>query len=200
MSPYPPTLYLIRHAAVKHTGCYTGHSDVECVLPATLDMTHAVILKNPSLPWHCSDLKRARDSARWLADTLGLSPTLSEHRALREQDFGAWEQQAYDTIYQSHPELDWDNPAMLQPPGGESFTDVCARLRQWLSREITSSAVIVAHAGSIRGIIAHYLQLPPSEALQLPIAPGSISAITSGGKNALWLNQPLFTGPATSGQ
>lgn len=189
------TLYLIRHAPIEHGGCYTGWQDLPCTLPHALDTEANKPLLNPALAWHCSDLQRARETANWLAGQLGYTPAIQYDHRLREQHFGAWEGKRYADIFSMHPEMDWDDPATLQPPDGESFTNVCARVRSWLDG-LEGDALVVAHVGSIRAILAHCLSLTPAEALQLAIDYTSLTAVQHG--NLLTLNRSLVR-PQTAG-
>lgn len=129
----------------------------------------------------CSPLLRARATAMVLCEAHAGLPEPEIHDDLAEQDFGVWEGRRHADI----PELrtaDMAALAHLRPPGGESFADVVARLRDFLSRESrTGSSAIVAHAGVIRAALAVALDLAPHRALAFTVTPLSITAITDHG-------------------
>lgn len=151
-------LYLIRHArpAVSNGTCY-GSTD----LPVDEThqeqvLTHLLSVLPARAPVFCSPLRRCRGLAAGLARVLADGESLVDAR-LAEMDFGAWEMQAWDVI--PRPEIDaWaaDLPA-YRPGGGESLLEVAGRVRSFyddLRKGRHEHAVIVAHAGTIRLLLA----------------------------------------------
>ncbi len=151
-------LYLIRHPQplVAPGICY-GQSDIEvspqqCAavlqgLPASLRQS----LANGTLPLYSSPLQRC---AR-LAHRLHPSPVLDAR--LMELDFGAWEMQSWDTI--PRPEIDaWAADVVgYAPGGGETALAMAERVLQFLRQLCAAklpSAAVVAHAGSLRMLMA----------------------------------------------
>ncbi|MDG2270049.1 MAG: histidine phosphatase family protein, partial [Alphaproteobacteria bacterium] len=67
------------------------------------------------------------------------------------------------------------------PPGGESFTDVLARVGPAMDRLTETLAgsdiVVVAHGGSIRAAVAHALEITPDRALAITIDNCSLTRI-----------------------
>ncbi|MDX2073260.1 MAG: histidine phosphatase family protein [Alphaproteobacteria bacterium] len=192
-----PTLYLIRHAPTGETGRYTGQRDVDCLAPTGLDEAQAAALANAHAAWFASDLQRSRRSAEFVRDCVLPATHIEWHPALREQSFGEWEGKSYDEVYLKNRGLDWNRPALLTPPGGESFLDMYARVESFLSAHVQNNAIIVAHAGSIRAILSHALGFPPEQSLRMQVDPGSISAVKyyelrAGGGSLEYLNRPLI--------
>lgn len=178
----PATIYWIRHAPTASGGVYVGQADVACIPPTRCEFEEAQGLREIAT-WHSSDLSRARDTARWLMNYLGIPQHgLKEHSALREQHFGAWEGAQYESIYTTHPDIDWNNPAHITPPGGENFVDVCARVGDWLNDYLghmpPAKSAVVAHAGVIRAALAHALSLNAIQGLHFQMDAGSISSVT----------------------
>jgi len=186
---------LIRHAPTGLHGVYVGHSNVACVLPESMHMHETSPLFIPDAEWFSSDLSRAVDTSQWIRNHLNISKKNTTHPALREQNFGAWEGQNYDDIYAHNPQLGWDNPATLRAPEGENFVDVMARVGVWIPTIMHHKhTVIIAHAGSIRAIIAHALSLTPAQALRLTIDTGNISCVNFYDNVGViqFLNRPLL--------
>lgn len=103
-----------------------------------------------------SDLARANETARILAQALGLGDVKVDER-LREADVGEWE-----GLTSAEIEAAW--PGYLQarrrPPGFEPFDAVIARVVPALhsiAAEAGGPALVVAHSGVIRTIV-HHLQ------------------------------------------
>ena len=67
----------------------------------------------------------------------------------------------------------WPLAGYEKPPGGESMAEVITRAGAAMDRLAEAYAgrdvVIVSHGGTIRGAIAHALQIEPDSALRLSI-------------------------------
>jgi len=127
-----------------------------------------------------SDLSRCVNTLEKLT---AVKPLLEA--GLREQNFGRWQGLTYPQIEALDPEFYkefWQNPAESCPPEGESFQTLLLRAGQAFDRlragEVSADTLIVAHAGSIRAILAKALGLLPHKALELDIAPLSLSKLT----------------------
>lgn len=120
--------------------------------------------------------------AEWLAQKHDLPLTRDER--LQEIHFGAWEGMSPVQVMQAYPEelASWSvNPAQVTPPGGESFGDFRARVLDAWAEMIHTFAgervLVTTHAGVIRVIMAHVLQLPDERLLALNIDHGSLSVL-----------------------
>lgn len=106
------------------------------------------------LPWFCSPLRRARETAA----ILGLDVTLEA--ALTEMNWGLWEGQRIAELRRADPagmaERE-DRGLDLQPPGGESPRQVQRRLEHW-AEQLRQSGYervgAVCHKGLIRALLA----------------------------------------------
>lgn len=155
-------LVLIRHARpeVRQGVCY-GCLDLPLADPmsppapaiagAVRDFTPTRLIASP--------LVRARDTAL----ALGLPLAIEIEPCLREIDFGSWEGCAWDDIPRA--DLDaWAADLMAaRPHGGESAAQAFARVTQWADalRDGSQGCLcVVAHAGPIRMLAAHWLGVP----------------------------------------
>ncbi len=104
---------------------------------------------------------------------------------LDEQDFGDWDGQPWASLWQREPEgtqrwlSDWIQHA---PPAGESFAAVSDRVLAWLdevSTQFDDDALLLvsSHAGPIRALICHALEVPLQHALLLKLSPGHATAL-----------------------
>ncbi len=101
---------------------------------------------------------------------------LAEEAGLVEQHLGEWQGIRHEELVErlKHPAHPfWPHAGEEQPPGGEAFADVVARVGPVLERYATmrpgADVVMVAHGGSIRAAIAHAMRLTPHQALLFSI-------------------------------
>jgi probable phosphoglycerate mutase len=104
-----------------------------------------------------SDLRRARQTASYLADSVGLDPTVES--TWRERDFGRYQGLHHEAAFGSHEALsldDGDRDTLdVRPESGESLRDVYERVRSGWERVLAESradetVAIVAHGGPLR--------------------------------------------------
>ncbi|MBO6825047.1 MAG: histidine phosphatase family protein [Sneathiella sp.] len=173
-------LWLLRHAPV-HASYIYGQQDLE----ADLDQPDIFQWLEKQLPKDLnvisSDLKRCIETAKML----DRSPSILSS-AIREQHFGSWQGLTYDEARDQNPDLYdafWEAPEAAAPPEGESFQELCDRVRGFLdalleAEENQDDILLVTHAGVIRAILSQYLHIPLERALSLQVAPLSVSRVT----------------------
>jgi broad specificity phosphatase PhoE len=140
---------------------------------------------------YASDLSRAQETARYIADPRGLH--VETDVRLREFDFGAWEGLTWDEIVKRWPHLrdiGWTDAKAYEPEGGEHFTAVCARVEAFL-RDVRGSGaervLVVTHAGvlhAVLAVLADALGETREEALGRAFSPASITRIAMEGDRA----------------
>jgi broad specificity phosphatase PhoE len=108
---------------------------------------------------YSSDLARAVDTARPIADARGLPVVIDA--AFREIDQGEWEGLHVDAIKERWPELWGPARHSTTRPGGESPADVRKRALEGVARIIDAhpdgAVVVVSHGGTIRWLSAEAL-------------------------------------------
>lgn len=93
------------------------------------------------------------------------------------------------------------------PPDGESFTALCGRVVDWLddlrgSFEDASARgatiVVVAHAGPIRAVLCHVLDVPLDRAFRFQVDCAGVSTLRRGERTwtVVCLNATRFRRPA----
>ncbi len=154
-------VYLVRHGSTawQAAGRYCGHRDVPLtdVGRAQVDALRRRFTVPSGVVAVCSDLSRARETARILAP--GLAWRICP--ALREVNFGAWEGLTY-------AETGHGDPERLRDPefcfaGGESGRGLQARLHPAVDAllvEAEDALLLVAHQGSLAATALHLLQQP----------------------------------------
>jgi broad specificity phosphatase PhoE len=141
-----------------------------------------------SFDYVASPLTRARKTMELVRAGLGLDAAGYRTDArLAELSFGRWEGLTF-------AELKRDADAMralaarehdkwgFVPPGGESYADLLARVRQWHA-SLARDTIVVAHGGVARTLIVHFGIEPPAAApvhnieqgVVYRLAPGSLT-------------------------
>jgi broad specificity phosphatase PhoE len=136
-----------------------------------------------------SDLQRALETARVIAEPHGLSVTTDAR--LREFDFGLWEGLTWSEIVARFPELATNPPTAARnyaPPGGEAFDAVEARVSAFLKdlRALPADArvLVVTHAGPLHAVFS-VLTPEGLDSRRVAFANASITRIAVNGERAL---------------
>ena len=172
----------IRHAPVINPdGRIYGQSDLSADL-SNGDQFEQLARNLPEdAIWVTTTLRRARETAEKLADSIALGLDITEDDSLREQAFGDWEGARWDEIPAKESEQYWQDPARTRMPNGESFADVAARVTATVERlnddHSGRNIIAVAHAGSIRAAISHALGGDPQAALSFHLTPLSLTRL-----------------------
>jgi alpha-ribazole phosphatase len=102
---------------------------------------------------------------------------ISDHR-LVELNFGDWEMQQWETIFNSPEGKIWfENYTHANCPNGESFADLISRVQLFLNDLQTmkyNQIVLFTHAGAIRALMCLFQQKTPEEAFNTPLKYGEI--------------------------
>ncbi len=124
-----------------------------------------------------SDLTRARAHALDLGLPILILPDLGE------QAFGEWEGIPWSEI--QNVGTFFNEPVKSTPPGGESFAHCASRTLMALQGALDGeqSTLVLAHGGSLRAILAHFLGLPLERALDLAWQPFGLTALEVFGSN-----------------
>jgi broad specificity phosphatase PhoE len=118
-----------------------------------------------------SNLKRARNHAL----DLGLPCIISSD--LDEQDFGDWNGIPWSKITGAKAFL--EDPIDNVPPGGESFSSCINRVSRVTQTILTNNlpTLILAHSGTLRIILSHFLGISINRMLDLAWQPYGLSKI-----------------------
>lgn len=130
-----------------------------------------------------SPLQRARSTMEIIRATLGLDPhAYALDDRLMEISYGGWEGLTLPEIESRMPGMlaererdKWD----FAPPGGESYRVLTRRIGEWYEG-LTQDAVVVAHGGGVRALIAMFGLLPREDATHAQIAQGVVYVFADG--------------------
>jgi len=190
-----PVLYFIRHGETDFNVAQRLQGRSETSLNArgrTQSREYAGILRDlferdrhqaADYAYVSSPLLRARETMQLLRSQLGLDPgAFAIDDRLAEISYGQWEGftlaeiQARDPGVLQRRERDkWD----FMPPGGESYREVAERVAAWYAT-VTRDAVIAAHGGVARALMANFHILPEEEATHSDILQGVVYVFDGG--------------------
>ncbi|OGR27853.1 MAG: hypothetical protein A2277_18400 [Desulfobacterales bacterium RIFOXYA12_FULL_46_15] len=125
----------------------------------------------------CSScLQRCDQTARQIT---GNKPVVNAD-ALNEIHMGEWDGRSFKEIKTHYPEefiKRGKNLSTYRPPGAESFLDLSNRVLPFFNQFLTGKkekTLIVTHAGVIRVILCHILNLPLKDLFQIKPAYGEL--------------------------
>jgi probable phosphoglycerate mutase len=129
---------------------------------------------------YTSPLLRAQRTAAIVGAAFALRPVIEP--ALREQNFGAWENRTRAEVHAEAPErlAAWER-GEGPPPDGESLVAVYERVVALADRLATLHAnemvALASHVGPIKALVAAALQLPPTGAHRMWLDTASICVV-----------------------
>jgi probable phosphoglycerate mutase len=141
------------------------------------------LARQPVHALYASPMERTQETARFLAERLGLELRLDD--AFHEIDFREWTARSFDELA-PWPEWQLWNRARhaAQPPGGETMAGAQARFVRGLERLAKQHAgecvAIVSHGDVIKAALMHYLEIPLSLIMRLEVEPASVSCLVHG--------------------
>ncbi len=196
-------VYLVRHGEAEGAaGRAIGHTDLPLslagieasrALGATAhDMPRATVVTSPLL--------RARATADLVAAGMGVaSDDIVLEPRLREMHFGEWDGRRWDDIQREDTarcEAFMAAWTECRTPGGEGYPDLLARVEAWVASQDGRSGdlVVVAHAGSIRALLSHWLKLAVRTTFQFRLDHAHVTSLSVGahGAELLYLNADRF--------
>jgi broad specificity phosphatase PhoE len=128
-----------------------------------------------------SPLLRAVQTAQEVAAVTGVALVTDD--GFRETDFGAWEGLTFAEVRERWPAevTTWLADPEVAPPGGESFTDVSARVTAALDRVLAARAgqtvLIVSHVTPIKMLVTAALLAPPAALYRMHLDVAALSEI-----------------------
>lgn len=143
-------VHLMRHGAPQEPGLLLGHRD-DAPTPAGVARC---VTRSGGLTFDrviSSDLRRSSIPAAQIA----VSRRLPHERdpRWREIDFGEWDGLAPQQLDPAVQARFWDDPEAHAPPGGERWSQLCARVGEALTG-IDGASLILTHGGAMRAALS----------------------------------------------
>nr|WP_255666836.1 alpha-ribazole phosphatase [Halanaerobium polyolivorans] len=179
-------LLLIRHGETEWNKklIFQGQSDIELNERGRKNSKkNAEFLKMLSYDHiYCSDLKRAKKTARFIAREMGKE--IIEAKEIRELNFGEWEGLGFKEIENKYPEefKAWkEDPLKNHPPGGEEVSKFNHRVNKFFNNIIKKhkgeKIIVVTHGGVIKTYLTEIIEVPPNRFWQFQIENNSLTEI-----------------------
>jgi len=177
-------LWLVRHGETEknRAGVWQGQLDVPLseVGRRQIERLAARLRRWPTRfdRLYTSDLSRARESAEILGRALGLRP-IADPR-LRELCVGELAGKPREAIFERYAavmERSRKDPWNTRLPGGESLSDLRARLEAFLTELPEGRHLVVAHAGVVRVFVWMALGLEEGAPWRLRVPNASLSRV-----------------------
>jgi alpha-ribazole phosphatase/probable phosphoglycerate mutase len=173
---------LLRHGEPVGGRRYRGQQDDELSAKGWEQMWAAV---DAAPDWQqivTSPLRRCSAFAWSLGDNLGVP--VHEETRFREVGFGAWEGKTGEELERIMPgqlARFYADPVNNRPPGAEPLVEFTARVRSGLNGMLDAfagqSILVVAHAGVIRAILAHVLEMPEAVMYRINVRNAGITRL-----------------------
>jgi probable phosphoglycerate mutase len=184
--PVPPTVVLlVRHGLTPTTGVKLpgrarglhlsdeGRRQAEVAAERIAKISKVVAI-------YSSPLERARETAGIIAKSRNMAVRIE--RGLLEVDIGKWTGLAIkDAVSRPEWKAVQQHPSGFRFPGGESFTEMQARITGAIARIVARHPgkiiVAVSHADPIKAVVAHAIGTPLDLFQRVMIGTASISAL-----------------------
>jgi len=141
-----------------------------------------IAASHPPAALYVSPRRRARDTARPLAEALGLEARVRD--GLAELDFGVCEGLPFEEVRARWPELARDflrAPGLVRFPDGEAVAELAARaaavVAELRAAHRGEAVAVVAHGGTNRAILADALGLPRDALFRLDQSYAAVSVL-----------------------
>jgi alpha-ribazole phosphatase/probable phosphoglycerate mutase len=186
------TIDLLRHGEPLGGGRYRGQLDDALSEKGWQQMWQAVAGRSDWQQIITSPLQRCQA----FADSLGAQHGLPVHCEQRfcEVGFGAWEGKDREEVEQQFPgqlAKFYRDPVNQRPPGAEPLDEFLSRVRngfdELLPRFAGQSVLIVAHAGVIRAIMSHALEIPPAAMYRIHVKNAGMTRLSTDGERSFKL-------------
>jgi len=188
---------LIRHGEPVGGSKYRGQIDDPLSDKGWEQMRGAVANHCPWSAIISSPLSRCARFAEELAVRHVLPITVDER--FKEIGFGSWEGKTRDQISADDPDAlqhFYSDPIRFRPPGAETLVDFEQRViggwQALLDQVNGQHVLLVAHAGVIRMIIRHILEMPLERMFRLYVPNAGISRIRIDGEGSDALASLMF--------
>jgi alpha-ribazole phosphatase len=195
--PNPTIIDLLRHGEPVGGRRYRGQTDDPLSENGWAEM-HAAV--GEARPWQAvvsSTLSRCAAFAEELAAQSALP--LGFDARLVELGFGAWEGRTAEELRRNDPEIlvrFWADPTNNRPPGAERLEDfrdrVVAAWEDILSAYTGKHVLVVAHAGVIRMIMRHVLDMPLDRLFRIKVPSAGLTRIQIDERNGCRLPSLIF--------
>jgi alpha-ribazole phosphatase len=192
---------LIRHGEPVGGVRYRGQIDDPLSAKGLQEMRAAVGRERPWDLIISSPLSRCHAFAEELSQASKLPLEVDDR--LQEIGFGEWQGKTREEITRYDPgvlQRFYRDPTTYRPDGAEGLADfrarVVAAVNDILNRHSGKHILIVCHAGTIRMVLGHILDIPLANLFRIKVANASITRVEFAEQGEEFLGQLVFHGGA----
>ena len=167
--------WLVRHApTINPDRTVYGSLDLDIEVPSPQVFEALAGMLPPDPVWMISNLSRTRKTLDGILAARDIeSADVHIEADFAEQHFGDWEGRPSADVWAEIRDAEKSWPADIKPPGGESFSEVAARVKNaaqgWSDQFAGRPIVAVLHSGSIRSFLSMAMGDAPIEALSYAV-------------------------------
>jgi len=175
---------LLRHGRCEGGEIYRGTTDVALSEEGWQQMSQAVGPEK-QFPWDhiiSSPLKRCLEFSRSISANSSMQIAVID--GLRELHFGEWEGRSIADVWEKDTQRVRDfteDPILNTPPKGEALLDAQVRVqRAWetiLEQYSGQHILLVQHGGTMRILLAYFLNIPLPSVLRIEVPYAALSRI-----------------------
>lgn len=189
---------MIRHGEPVGGTRYRGQIDDPLSDLGWRQMRSAIGKKD--YPWDLivsSPLQRCLAFAQELSEASGLQLEVEDR--LKEIGFGIWQGKTHEEITRYDPgvlQRFYRDPSTYRPDGGEGLADfrnrIVEALKEILEKHAGKHILMVCHAGTIRMVLGHILEIPLSNLFRIKVANAGITRVEFAEQGDEFLGQLIF--------
>lgn len=194
-------LDFIRHGEPVGGVRYRGQTDDPLSDTGWRQMRAAIGKERPWEVIVSSSLSRCLAFAEELSEETKLPLEVDDR--LKEIGFGEWQGKTCEEITQYDPgvlQRFYRDPTTYRPDGAEGLAEfkhrIVAAVNDILNRHSGKHILVVCHAGTIRMVIGHILDVPLSNLFRIKVANAGITRIEYAEQGEEFLGQLVFHGGA----
>lgn len=188
---------LMRHGEPVGGSRYRGQIDDPLSDTGWRQMREAIGREHPWNLIVSSPLSRCLAFAEELSEKTGLPLEIDDR--LKEIGFGEWQGKTREEITQYDPgvlQRFYRDPTTYRPDGAEGLAEfrhrIVTALNDILNRHAGQHVLIVCHAGTIRMVLGHVLDIPLSHLFRIKVANAGITRIEFAEQGEEFLGQLIF--------
>ena len=188
---------LMRHGEPVGGSRYRGQLDDPLSHTGWQEMRRAVGRERPWDVIISSPLCRCLDFAKELSTESGIPLEIDDR--LKEIGFGAWQGKTGEEITRFDPgvvQRFYRDPTTYRPDGAEGLAEFRGRVveacKDLLERHSGRHLLLVCHAGVIRMVLAHILEIPLSNLFRIKIGTACVTRVEFAEQGEEFLGQLIF--------
>jgi alpha-ribazole phosphatase len=169
-------VFLVRHGKPKiQDGLCYGQTDIPSAIISPFERAQLLA----QLPSQAAVFSSPLQRCYALASSLFPASSITTDANLMELHFGDWEMRPWDLIERAQLDAWAVNPVHFVPPQGESFNQLCQRVRRFVHEALKPEepAIIITHGGVIKAFLYMYAGMELNQVMAYSAAFASVTEV-----------------------